>query len=396
MIADDLGVESAACYAGNASMPWLTSLCDQAFVAETVWSSPTCSPTRAALLSGQYSFRTGVGEPVSRDDLNALDPVTVTLPSRLAQGTTPYATANFGKWHLGGPADQPNRMGWDHYAGTTGGGSDYFNWRKTVNGETTDSSTYLTTELADDAIDWIADQTDPWLAWVAFTAPHTPFHLPPSDLHTNDSLSGDQADIDANPLPYYNASLEALDTEMQRLVNSLTPEQAANTIIIFIGDNGNPSQVSAAPRGQAKGSLYPGGIQVPMMVWGPDIAPQRYDGLVATMDLHATILDFSGVPILDTQTIDSVSFADTLVGEADSTTQRTFLLSESFGVEAPARRQGQTIRTTDWQLIATGAGDELFDLTTDPLAQDPLAPGSRSTEADEAFDQLSGLLAELS
>ena len=114
-------------------------------------------------------------------------------------------------------------------------------------GNTSTNSEYVTTKLTDLAIDWIGDQEQPWLCWLAYNAPHTPFHLPPQALHSQGVLPEDEASIDANPLPYYLAMIESLDTEMGRLVSTLSSTTLANTLIVFLGDNGSPREVFRRP-----------------------------------------------------------------------------------------------------------------------------------------------------
>ena len=100
-----------------------------------------------------------------------------------------------------------------------GGVGDYFNWQETVNGQSSTRTTYNTSAIVDSGIDWISQQNNPWFVWMAFAAPHTPFHLPPNSLHSR-VLSGTQQDINANPQDYYFAMIEALDTEIGRLLDS--------------------------------------------------------------------------------------------------------------------------------------------------------------------------------
>lgn len=100
LVFDDLGVDSAECYASAANvapMPNLAALCQSGMVFDRVWSNPTCSPTRATMLTGRYGFRTGIGQPVSRNDVG-LRSDEFTLPMALA--TEGVASANIGKWHL--------------------------------------------------------------------------------------------------------------------------------------------------------------------------------------------------------------------------------------------------------------------------------------------------------
>jgi len=106
--------------------------------------------------------------------------------------------------------------------------------------------------------------------WLAYVAPHSPFHLPPEDLHTQD-LSGDANDIRDNPRDYYLAAVEAMDTEIGRLLDAMPADTLDNTMIVFIGDNGTPRSVidvAAFERTHGKGSLYEGGMRVPLVVAG--------------------------------------------------------------------------------------------------------------------------------
>ncbi len=94
----------------------------------------------------------------------------------------------------------------DTYAGLLSGSvQSYWNWNFTANSSTATATEYTTTKFTDLAIDWIGNQSQPWFLWLAYTAPHPPFHLPPNDLHTQSDLPDDQSSINANPLPYYMA-----------------------------------------------------------------------------------------------------------------------------------------------------------------------------------------------
>ncbi len=394
LIADDLGVESSPCFAAPASLaPNLAAACAQGVVFDQAWSSPICSPTRAGMLTGRHSFRTGIGTGVSNDNGLILDPTEVTLPRALDRSGSGYATANFGKWHLGGDADYPNEMGWDHFSGILAGGfGNYSNWNQLTNGVTTSTTTYATTANVDGAIDWIDDQNGPWLTWIGFNAPHTPFHLPPDHLHSFD-LSGDQADIDANPLPYYQAAIQALDTEIGRLLDNVDLE---NTVVIFIGDNGSPGQVSGYEQGRSKGSLAQGGVHVPMFAWGAGIdSGRRSDALVGSVDVFATVLDLAGVDTgsaaVGLPAIDSVSFLPQLRGSTGGA--RTLLLSEHFGDGVRGNQAGATIRNDRYKLTLFDNGRTWFaDLDADPTGETLIRDASRTPAEDAIHDDL---LAEL-
>ncbi|MFL2545814.1 MAG: sulfatase-like hydrolase/transferase [Candidatus Rariloculaceae bacterium] len=214
----------------------------------------------------------------------------------------------------------------------------------------------------------MADRDQPWFAWVAFNAPHTPFHLPPLDLHDRDALSPDQDDIDANPLPYYLAAIEAMDHEIGRLLESLSPDELANTIIIYMGDNGTPGQVAQTyGRGHAKGSVYEGGVGVPLIISGPGISRtgERESALVSSVDLYATIATLAGTV---TESInDSMSFAELLYGTGTSRRQYAYAETANNG------RDDYAIRNDRYKLVQQlNEPAELYDLDADPYEQDNL------------------------
>ena len=406
LIADDFGVESSPCYrqvsgqsAANAlpTTPRLDALCEAGMVFDNVWSSPTCSPTRSGILTGRHGFRTGVGEQATGRNGIEIGADELTLPRVLDEAETGYRHASFGKWHLGGDANNPNTMGWSHFSGLlTGALRSYETWSKTENGETIQVERYATSEIVDDALEWITNGSAgearaqaPWLAWVAFNAPHTPFHLPPAELHSAE-LSGTPEHIEAEPLAYYNAAVEALDTEIGRLLDGIDPQDLANTVVVFIGDNGTPGGVSSHRQGQSKGGLYEGGIHVPMVVSGPGVVAGRSEALVGTIDVFATFLDLAGVDMagaLDGVVVDSVSFVDVLVdGEGAGS---GVIMSEIFGTETRANRQGKTIRDDRYKVIEfTNGSTEFFDLVDDPRGESPIEAAARSEGEVEVYENL--------
>ena len=399
VIADDLGVDSLDLFVGNdgTPTPTLDSLASTGVQFTSCWGSPSCAPARAQLLTGRYAFRTGVGAVGS-------------VPS-LSEGTVAqafkaggYATACLGKWHLSnatnGNLDNPNLMGFDHYAGSIGGGvTDYFSRTKVengtlVNGNNNRVTTYATTETANDASNWIQQQgNNPWFCWVAFNAPHSPFHLPPANLHTS-TLSGTNADIAANPRDYYLAMVEAMDSEIGRMLSEIDPAVRANTIIVFIGDNGTPGQVPPAPRvlSGSKGSLMEGGVNIPCIVSGAGVvAPNRtHDGLISVVDVFTSLLDLAG---LDASVIptgaatDSRSFAS-YVTDPNATGLHPCQFSERFAApnSTPHRNDGKTVRLGDWKLIRFDNGNEgLFNL---PNENTDLADGSLTPVQQANYDML--------
>ncbi|MFB1040489.1 MAG: sulfatase-like hydrolase/transferase, partial [Polaribacter sp.] len=213
IIADDMGIDSTPGFGINEdlpSTPTLDSLREKGLSFTNCWAAPQCSPTRAAIMSGKYGIKTGVMRPPL-----ILDTSHTSLFTKIKeQSITDYSMGLIGKWHIGGSGtsnySHPKDSGVPYYEGVfTSQVDDYYNWTK-VNSEENEEQVneYVTTHLTNNAISWIDDQTKPWFLWLAYNAPHTPFHLPPNELHSQGVLPIDQASIDANPLPYYMAMLE--------------------------------------------------------------------------------------------------------------------------------------------------------------------------------------------
>ena len=330
IIADDMGLDASPGYnigTLKPNMPNLQSLINSGVRFNNVWSNPLCSPTRSTILTGKYGYRTGVlnvDEPLSTSEISLQTYITNNSGNE-------YSNAVIGKWHLSGTPTQPlhpNNMGIQYFSGLIGGGvQSYYSWNHTENGNTNTSNEYTTTKFTDDAITWINDQNQPWFLWLAYNAPHTPFHVPPSDLHYQGSLPEDQTSIDANPLPYYLAAIEAIDTEMGRLFNSISSEDLENTVIIFLGDNGTPGQVAQQYHSlRAKGTLYKGGINVPMIISGKDVSRinAQENALISTTDIFATISELCGISTDEIH--DSISFQDLL--NSGGSNNRSHIYSE--------------------------------------------------------------------
>lgn len=374
VIADDMGVDASPCHNAQsiARMPNLEALCDDGMVFENAYSAPLCSPTRATILTGKYGSRTGVGAAVSRASGNSLSSSETTLFDHL--NATQYSSAVIGKWHLSADSralDHPADLGVGHFFGSFSGGvKSYDDWQAVENGRRVRVSNYATSELTDKAIDWISGQDSSWFLWLAYNAPHSPFHLPPRDLHSFSNLTGTEADIRRNTDQYYFAALEALDTEFGRLLDTLDPDERDNTIIIFMGDNGTPSQaVDRSLRSRAKGSLYEGGVNVPLVISGHTYNSGRTDALVNTTDLFATILDLADTP---QNAPDSISLVPILQNEKGA---RDYAYVEHFSDTKP-RGSGKlswAIRDQRYKLIAAeGESPALYDLLRDPSERSDL------------------------
>jgi arylsulfatase A-like enzyme len=381
IIADDQGLDASAQYALSSDLPvtpTLNQLASQGIIFDNAWATPACTTTRSTMITGQYGVNSGVldvGDKLPDDAL--------TLQRFLAsdENTDNYQSAVIGKWHLSGTppdASHPATVGIDYFAGNLRGAiSDYNEWDLTINGETSVSTEYHSSAITDLAIDWIDDQAQPWFLWLAYVAPHSPFHLPPAALHTQ-TLSGTEADIAANPRAYYLAAIEAMDSEIGRLLGTLTEAELDNTIILYIGDNGTPRRVvDASVYGNgSKGSLTEGGLRVPMVVSGAGVSRLnvRETALINSSDFFATIANLAGSSI--TALEDSQSFKGLLTNsDAD---QRDYIYSD-FEADSAS---GWAIRDAQYKLIATIDGQmQLYDLLSDPLETDNLVGSSSDYSA---------------
>lgn len=364
IIADDMGLDATTGYSigeTKPSMPNLQSLISSGIKFNNFWSNPVCSPTRSTILTGKYGHKTGVLSP--GDILNSSE---TSIYDLLNANSPEYSHALIGKWHLSNNPNHPTEMGIDYYAGLLSGGvNSYYNWNLTKGGQTSKSTIYATSKFTDLAIEWVESQSTPWFLWLAYNAPHTPFHVPPSALHGQGPLSENSISIETNPLPYYIASIEAMDSEMGRLFDSFSKQDIENTLIIFIGDNGSPNEVVQTYNNKkAKGSIYQGGINVPLVVSGKDVSRvnESEDALINSTDLFATILDVSGSGINEKN--DSKSFKGLF--SSSNSSKRKFVYSEKYNSKTFG--QDYTIRNQTHKYIYFKDGSEaLYNLQKNPL-----------------------------
>jgi arylsulfatase A-like enzyme len=402
LIADDLGVDSfpltASAGASLPPMPNLTALKNSGVLFRNAYAHPTCSPTRAAILTGRHPFRTGIGAQLTTAASPQLQASEFTLPDAFAANPgLGYSLAMFGKWHLNsgaGTNDSPRTVGgWPHFEGTIIGAlPDYSAWTKIVNGAATATTDYATSDTADDVISWIQSRPSgtPWLAWAAFNSPHSPLHFPPNDLHSYDAAAA----TDRN---HYEAMCEALDTEIGRVLANVN---LATTTVIFVGDNGTPQNVIQPPYSAAKskGTLYAGGTRVPMIIAGAGVvSPNREStAMVNAADIYATVLDLAGVNAAATQPagnpVDSRSLLPILQNTAD--VSRT-AFSETFGTELAASVSGRAVTgSSGYTLIQFKDGrEELFATASDANQATNLLGSGISTAAAAAYAELKLALA---
>ena len=397
IIGDDIGLDSlhisnTSTNASYPPIPALQALAEDGILFSNGYAYPTCSPTRSSIMTGRYGYRTGVLSPHSSENFSGDE---YTLPEVFANQGLDYELASFGKWHLGGGSAGPNALGgWPHFSGALSGAvSNFRRWTKVVNGASTNlTSAYATRVNVSDAINWIDDQgTNKWFAWVAFNAAHTPLHKPPNDMHSYDYLSAEDDDIATNARPYFEAMVEAMDFQIDRLLGEIDTN---NTTIIFLGDNGTAGNVIQPPydnNKRAKGSLYEGGTHVPFFVWGSEVVDggRTNDAVVHCVDLFATIIELAGGTVPTTGE-DSRSLLPILKNQAFTPAEDCILVeSDALG----GGGAGRAIRNGQYKLIRIdGQTERFYDMHADPLESTNLLSGSLIGGEQTAFDALTAKL----
>lgn len=380
IIADDLGKDAINGYPEGSIKPNTPNINDirsKGLTFNNFWSNPVCSPTRASLLTGKYGYRTNV-----KGASDILTPSETSLQKYINDNSSnKYATAIVGKWHLAGTNNtfNPETMGIDYYSGLIRGAvTDYYNWQLTEDGSTKTQNSYITEAFTTSSINWINQQTKPWFLWLAYNAPHAPFHVPPSTMHSQGNLPEYTNGMDATP--YYMAAIEAMDFQIGRLLNSIPSDVRDNTLIIFIGDNGTVNQVAQSPylSSRVKSTLYQGGINVPLFISGHGVKKTGTENnLIDVTDLFSTIAEVAGVK--SSAIHDSQSFKSLFTSSA---TIRNYQYSEI----KDDNNDMWAISNGKYKLIVNANGDkQLFYLTTDPYESINLLDSNLTSEQTSAM-----------
>ena len=375
IIADDLGVDALNGYnlgSINPTTPHLDSLRNNGLTFTNVWSSPVCSPTRAGIMSGKYGIKNGV-KTVPGD----LDTAHISILNSVKDTNSNYTTAIIGKWHIAKLNDlfHPIWHGADHFMGIMGAGCStaYDDWDKTENGITVNVTDYATRYFTNDAISWINNQNQPWILWLSHAAPHGPLHVPPSYMHSQPSTN--------SQMKKYMAMIESLDYEVGRLLDPLSASEKASTTIIFIGDNGTPNNLlQDYPSDRGKGTLYQGGIHVPMFVSGHGVTRvgETENALVNVIDIYATMMELAGASLAGGM-YNSLSFKHLLTGS--SSPKRRYNYTEIDTNNMGEHIQGYAIRDSIYKLIEYYDGQqEMYDLVSDTMELSDLLLGSLTSQ----------------
>jgi arylsulfatase A-like enzyme len=370
IVADDLGYADVLfnpLHPKEVTTPHLDALAKQSVICRQGYvSGNVCSPTRAGLMTGRYQQRLGLytgGEAGS-----GLPMSEKIFPQYLKPAG--YATAQFGKWHLGPtPEWSPALRGFDEVFGFLGRGAhDYFKlddpavpiYRAT---EIVHEKGYLTDRLGEEAASFIArHKAKPFFVYLAFNAVHAPLQAPADEIAKFDTGNADR-----------NARLamgKRMDDAIGKVVVTLKETSAwENTLLFFISDNGGPLAQSAVntPLRGGKHQDYEGGIRVPFLVcWPAQLKSGESQAVVSSLDILATALAAAGLPAPADKPLDGVNLIPILRGEVAAPARNLFWASGSD-------EGWWAVRSGDWKLVAQRATVELFDLGKDVSEKTDLA-----------------------
>lgn len=345
--------------------------------------SPTCAPTRAALLTGRFTNATGAWHTIMGRSL--LSAGETTLAETLQAGG--YRTGIFGKWHLGDNYPfRPHDRGFDVSLVHGGGGvwqtpdyfgNDYFDDTYFRNGAPEPQQGFCTDVWFNEALSFI-DQSrrddQPFFAYIATNAPHGPMWAPEDD-------EAPYRDVDGLEQPGFYGMIANIDDNVGRLVRFLDENGLAdNTILIYTTDNGTAAgeQVFNAGMRAKKGSAYDGGHRVPFFLRWPAGGlgePRDIEALTAHVDILPTLLDYLEIERPAGPPLHGKSLRPLL--ELGEWAPRT-LVTDSQRLENLVKYRQAAVMSDEWRLVYPGAGGdpdavELYAIRKDPGQNDDVA-----------------------
>jgi arylsulfatase A len=330
------------------------------------YAAPVCTPTRAGLMTGRCFPRTGaIDTYMGRDVLAASE---VTLPSLLQkQG---YRTGCFGKWHLGRYAKyHPNARGFDEFFGFWQYGfiNRYLDSDELFHNRARVATTgYITDVLTDAAIAFLrANRDRPFFLYLPYNAPHDPHLVPDSYL----------AEYLRKGVPLADARVygmvTAIDDNVGRLLKALDEAGLRErTVVVFMTDNGGVTHFQKCGLRGNKGSVYEGGIRVPLFVRWPGHFPAGavVSAMAQYVDLFPTFCDLAGAPLPADRKLDGKSLLP-LLRNGGGPGSHQFICQQWCRV-APNPDTNWMIRDASYKLV----NGELYDLNRDPGETTNLAP----------------------
>ena len=397
ILIDDMGYKDLGCYGSKYyETPNIDKLASQGMSFTDAYTcGPNCAPTRASLMSGQYTPRHGVitvhiseREPAHLRKLvpipnkKTLDPKIVTI----AEAVKPagYTSACIGKWHLGNsPQFGPEDQGFDVNVGGYQAGAQKTHFSPYHNRKLKDGpkGEYLTDRLTNEALKFIDEnKNNPFFLYLPHYAVHTPIQAKKKNIEKYEAKQGSNGQSN----PVYAAMIESLDEGIGKILSRLDKlGLTENTLLIVSSDNGGVGGyqqlgikarpiTSNAPLRGGKGMLYEGGIRVPLIVrWPGKVKPgTRCKTPVTSVDFYPTLLETAGAPRPSGQILDGQSIVPLLKQTKDLNRDAIF-----WHFPAYLEAKGGTWRTTpvgvirsgDWNLLEffEDGNLELYNLRND-------------------------------
>jgi arylsulfatase A-like enzyme len=356
LLADDLGWGDIGLHGGIARTPNIDRLAQEGIELRQYYAYPFCSPTRAAMLTGQMPRRFGIVHALQARDAG-LPLGLPTLPKTLkASG---YQTMLVGKWHLG-HSSHPLNSGFDDFYGFLGPEIDCYthtsrngqvDWQR--NGKTIHEAGYSTFLLADEAV-YLIEERDvgrPFFLQVSFNAPHFPLAAPPEYEAKYPNLR--------RPAVTRVAMIDALDNAIGRILETLDEQGLRKeTLVMFLSDNGADQSGRNAPFRGGKGSTFEGGIHVPCLIrWPQEIAAGSVcQQPVTAQDLYPTLVAAAALSLNIEIELDGKDLWPSIrFGQEKK--RGPFLISAA----------NSALFDESWKFIETEGGKTmLFDLSRDP------------------------------
>jgi arylsulfatase A-like enzyme len=413
IVADDLGWADVGYHGGNIDTPSLDRLAEQGVQLNRFYTTPICSPTRAALMTGRDPIRLGVAYGVIMPwDNIGVNPAEHFMPESF--GAAGYQTAMVGKWHLGHAqmTYHPNERGFEHFYGhlhtevgfyppfANVGGKDF-----QVNGVTADDEGYETYLLADEVSRYIRerDAQKPFFIYMPFIAPHTPLDapaelqekykdidtdLPPARSNQTDSTRRiSKMLMRESARPMYAAVVDGMDQAIGQVLDTLDKEGLSdNTIVLFFSDNGGAAYsyggADNAPLRGGKGETFEGGIRVVSLMRWPEKLQggQIFDQVMTVMDVFPTLADAAGVDPLNTFEFDGSSLWPS-ISEGATHSREDMIM---FASEIPIYGSFKLTAFDDtWKLVQEMEQDQLSTTVTNYLFKITDDPNEYNNLADE-------------
>lgn len=366
-LADDEGYGELGCY-GNPEIPTpnIDSIAKNGVRFTNGYvSGPYCSPTRAGLMTGRYQTRFGHEWNPPQGDKYGLPLSETTFANRMKD--LGYATACVGKWHLGwAPKFRPTSRGFDEFYGTLAN-TPFFHptqWMDTrvsdeVRPTLEDPDLYTTDAYAARAVDWIEKHKDvPYFLYLPFNAQHAPLQAPQKYLDRFPQIADEKRKLFAAMMSAKDDAVGAVLAKVREL------GQEENTLIVYLTDNGGPTESTTSKNGPLRGfkmSTLEGGIRVPFMMQykGKIPAGETYDHPVIQLDLLPTVVTAAGGKTDPAWKLDGVDLMPYLTGKDSGRPHET--LYWRMGPQ-------KAVRHGDWKLVASridGPYWKLFNLAED-------------------------------